>query len=192
MPSHLSSNRFLPVNIEANNSKLARITATMSLLFPVWKGNGFMIEPIPRTKKILKIFEPTTLPTAISTFLLWAATAEVASSGSDVPTATMVNPTKDWLIPNFGARCTAPSTIHFPPTFFKCHHGKYPFDPSTRSWSHALSAHLGVSFALSNAGGVIPQIYIGNRTRWSQGVRSPGKSGRSGRLNLTSRVFPSR
>ena len=51
---------------------------------------------------------------------------------------------------------------------------------------------FGVSFALSDAGGVIPQIYIGDRTRWSQGVKSPGRIGRSGRRNSTFLVFPSR
>ena len=38
------------------------------------------------------MFEPTTLPTAISVCLRIVATIEVASSGSEVPTATMVRP----------------------------------------------------------------------------------------------------
>ena len=111
-PSHLSNDRFLPVNMQAKSSKLAKMTTPTSMLLLILKGSGFTTELIPRTKKILKIFEPTTLPIAISTFLFFAATAEVASSGRDVPIATMVSPAKDWLIPKFNAICTAPSTIH--------------------------------------------------------------------------------
>ena len=43
-------------------------------------------------KKIFRIFEPITLPIAISFSPLIEATTEVASSGSDVPTATTVKP----------------------------------------------------------------------------------------------------
>jgi hypothetical protein len=39
----------------------------------------------PRTKKVLKRFDPTTLPIAMSTRFFIAATTDVASSGSDVP-----------------------------------------------------------------------------------------------------------
>ena len=45
---------------------------------------------MPRTKKILNMLDPMTLPTDISTFFLRAATADVASSGSEVPTAITV------------------------------------------------------------------------------------------------------
>ena len=41
---------------------------------------------------MLKMFDPTTLPTAISVWRRKAAMTLVASSGSEVPTATMVSP----------------------------------------------------------------------------------------------------
>ena len=41
---------------------------------------------------MLNIFEPTTLPIAISDCFLIAATTEVANSGTLVPAATIVNP----------------------------------------------------------------------------------------------------
>ncbi len=41
------------------------------------------------------MLDPTTLPNAISEFFLNAATTEVASSGNEVPNATMVNPMID-------------------------------------------------------------------------------------------------
>ena len=50
----------------------------------------------------------------MSDSLLRAATIEVASSGKDVPTATMVSQITVWLIPSALAISTAPSTIRFP------------------------------------------------------------------------------
>jgi hypothetical protein len=67
------------------------------------KGKGLIRELTPSTKRILKIFDPITLPTAISTFFLYAATTDVASSGSYVPTATIVSPIRLWLIPILAA-----------------------------------------------------------------------------------------
>lgn len=53
---------------------------------------GFMSELIDSINKILKIFEPMTLPIAMSLFFLRAATIEVINSGKEVPAAMMVNP----------------------------------------------------------------------------------------------------
>ena len=47
---------------------------------------------IPKTRSTLKILEPMILPTARSDFFLKAATAEVASSGKEVPAARIVRP----------------------------------------------------------------------------------------------------
>jgi len=64
---------------------------------------------------MLKMFDPTTFPTAMSGFFLIAATIDVASSGSEVPTATMVSPTIDSDIPMRIATPTAPFTSICPP-----------------------------------------------------------------------------
>ena len=43
-------------------------------------------------KKMLKMLEPMTLPTAMSQFFFTVATTEVANSGNEVPAATIVSP----------------------------------------------------------------------------------------------------
>ncbi len=53
---------------------------------------GIRIAVTPRIQRILKIFEPTTFPTAISDSFFIDATIEVNNSGKLVPTATTVNP----------------------------------------------------------------------------------------------------
>ena len=60
---------------------------------------------------MLKMLEPITLPTAMSASLRMAATSEVASSGSDVPTATTVRPMTTWDTPRQVATATAPCTM---------------------------------------------------------------------------------
>ena len=58
------------------------------------------ITPVtPKISKMLKTFEPNTLPMAMPLLPLRAATALVASSGSDVPPATMVSPITASLMP---------------------------------------------------------------------------------------------
>ncbi len=59
---------------------------------------------------MLKMFDPTMLPTAISVCLRNAAITLVASSGSDVPTATMVSPITASEMPNSRAMVVALST----------------------------------------------------------------------------------
>ncbi len=51
----------------------------------------------------------------MSDFFFMAAIIDVANSGNEVPTATIVNHIIVSLIPNIFAICIAPSTIH-------CHH----------------------------------------------------------------------
>jgi hypothetical protein len=56
----------------------------------------------PSTPRRLKVLLPTTLPTAMSRSPRTAAMTEVATSGSEVPAATMVSPTTTSLIPRRG------------------------------------------------------------------------------------------
>ena len=85
--------------------------------------NGFTVAEIPNTNRILKILEPITLPSAISFSPFLAATTLVTNSGSDVPTATIVKPTrlsaKSLSIPIAVAPVTAkplaPNTTNSPP-----------------------------------------------------------------------------
>lgn len=62
---------------------------------------GIIIELIPKIQKILKILLPTTFPTAKSTSFFNAAIIEVTSSGSEVPTATIVKDIKYILSSSF-------------------------------------------------------------------------------------------
>lgn len=63
------------------------------------------------------MFDPITLPIAISFSFLIEATADVTNSGKDVPTATIVNPIIASLIPKALAIFLAlPTTIDHPPT----------------------------------------------------------------------------
>jgi hypothetical protein len=73
-----------------------------------------MMDENPRIQKILKIFEPTIFHTAISFCHFRAAMIDVANSGKDVPTATMVKPITISDIPKDRAIVTAPSTNIFP------------------------------------------------------------------------------
>ncbi len=58
------------------------------------------IKPVkPRIINILKTLEPNTLPMAMPLSPFFAATALVASSGSEVPPATIVSPITASLIP---------------------------------------------------------------------------------------------
>ena len=106
---------FLPVSIAINSNKLAPIFTNKSTLLHLLNGRGLMLELIPNIQNVLKMFDPTTFHIAISDCFLYAAIAEVANSGSDVPIATTVRPITAWLRHNTVAICTAPSTIQVPP-----------------------------------------------------------------------------
>ena len=64
----------------------------------------------PNIPRILKTLEPNTLPIAIPLFPFRAETTLVASSGSDVPPATIVSPITASDTPNAVASFEAPST----------------------------------------------------------------------------------
>ncbi len=71
----------------------------------------------PKTASRLNRLLPTILPTAMSRSPLIAAISEVASSGREVPTATMVKPITSSDIPKAFARLTEPLTNKVePPT----------------------------------------------------------------------------
>ena len=72
---------------------------------------GIISELVPITNKILKIFDPTMLPIAISQFPFFAAVTEVTSSGSDVPNATIVRPIKRSDKPSADAIVVAAPTV---------------------------------------------------------------------------------
>ncbi len=76
---------------------------------------GVIIDENPRIQKILKIFDHTMFHTAISLCHFRAAMMDVANSGNDVPTATIVKPMTISDIPKDRAIVTAPSTNIFPP-----------------------------------------------------------------------------
>ena len=70
-----------------------------------------LITPVrPRIARILNTFEPSTLPIAIPLFPLRADTTLVASSGREVPPATIVRPITASDTPSFVATAVAPST----------------------------------------------------------------------------------
>ena len=73
---------------------------------------GAIKELIERMSKILKILDPIILPIAIPLFFLMAATAEVMSSGKEVPIAMIVSPIIFSLTPNCVANLTPLSTTN--------------------------------------------------------------------------------
>ena len=83
----------LPVNAKANTIIVATIIKLKSIQTSLPTVNGLITPDTPKINKILKILDPITLPKAISFSPFFAATALVTSSGSEVPTATTVNPT---------------------------------------------------------------------------------------------------
>ena len=72
--------------------------------------NGWIVDVTPNTHKILKILDPIIFPIDIALCFLYAAIAEVASSGRDVPKATMLIPITTSDIPKYLAIKTDPST----------------------------------------------------------------------------------
>ena len=71
---------------------------------------GVMVPVTPSMRSMFMMFEPITFPMAMPLRPFWAATTLVASSGSDVPPATMVRPTTASLTPSVCATQAAPST----------------------------------------------------------------------------------
>ena len=74
------------------------------------------MEVIPRTARILKIFEPNKFPNEIAFSLFRAAIIEVANSGILVPKETIVTAITRSLTPNSCAKEVAPKTNNSEPT----------------------------------------------------------------------------
>lgn len=67
------------------------------------KVTGRIIADTPKISRILAIFDPTILPIMISSCLKNEAVIDEASSGREVPTATIVSPMMNSETPNLWA-----------------------------------------------------------------------------------------
>ena len=85
--------------------RTAKSSMVMPLIFI-----GEMTPVKPNIAKILNTFEPNTLPIAMPLLPFFAATTLVASSGRDVPPATIVSPITASLTPSCCATKVAEST----------------------------------------------------------------------------------
>lgn len=104
----------IPPYPNQKTKSVAQMLTSKSQFVPGRLGIGEMLALTPRIKRILKILDPMIFPRAMSVFFLYAAIAEVASSGSEVPTAIIVSPMILSLIPRVFAIHTAPLIIHSP------------------------------------------------------------------------------
>ena len=96
---------FLPTRFEnfdiKNRAKPKTIMTTpLTIVVEVGMVKAPAIIAKPRTKRLLKMVLPTILLTAISESPFRTPMTETASSGSEVPTATMVTPIMNSLMPN--------------------------------------------------------------------------------------------
>lgn len=115
IPSKRIMIRF-PKNNPKNQSNIEEATnQRKSKLDIPFGNNGVMVAEHPNIKNILKRLLPIIFPIAISGFFFMAATTDVASSGSEVPTATIVTPITASLIPIPLAMPIAPFTNSCPP-----------------------------------------------------------------------------
>lgn len=103
MPSFLSMACFLNVKAAIKVSSDAITRTIRSVMFIFVSCIGRTVAEIPRTSRMLNIFDPITLPRASCELPLSAAMMHVISSGRDVPTATRVIDITDSLNP----RCFA-------------------------------------------------------------------------------------
>jgi len=100
MPCFFSNCCFLPVNINKSNNRVVISKIARSKLMNCGILIGAIKEVIPKTQRMLKIFEPTIFPIAKSTSFFNAAVIEVTSSGNEVPIAIIVAEIKNSLRPN--------------------------------------------------------------------------------------------
>ena len=97
------------------NRMVTAIIRKMSVKIFESTVNGWIVAEVPSTKKMLKILLPMIFPNAMSTCFFNAAVMEVTNSGRDVPTATIVKPTKVSLIPSERAIWMLLLTTRLPP-----------------------------------------------------------------------------
>lgn len=88
---------FSPIKINTNKIILHKIARIRSHWFAIPNGNGLITALIQSTNKILNIFDQITFQIAISVFFLYAAMADVASSGNQVQIAIIVSQIIDSL-----------------------------------------------------------------------------------------------
>lgn len=110
----------LSKNISLTSTKrspVARVTTGRSNIRVVRESAiGDMMAVIPRIRNTLDILEPRTFPIDISVLPPSAASTDTTSSGTLVPTATIVRPIIASDIFHFLASATAPSTRILPQT----------------------------------------------------------------------------
>lgn len=90
------------------SSVTSAITGYSSRMALPLRTSGRIRAASPRMARMLNMFEPTTLATAISVLPLAAAIMLTASSGTDVPAATTVSPITAGVRRNSVASPTAP------------------------------------------------------------------------------------
>lgn len=112
----IPSLRLISFEVHAKTRVIAliMIRKAMSIIFSRANPTGLIAAATPSTKRILKILEPMTLPSAYDSSFL-EATMEVTSSGRLVPMAMIVSPISVWLSPRLDAIEDAPSTTKSPP-----------------------------------------------------------------------------
>ena len=112
-PSFLSYLSWVLPNMKHNMVMPIMNRTSISML----ESRGILLIALlaPSTNRILKMFDPITLPITswFSPFL--KAVIDVTSSGKDVPIATIVKPTNVSLIPSAIAIAEALSTTKSPP-----------------------------------------------------------------------------
>jgi len=87
---------FRPVHLTKNQSKNPEAITIPSSKFNVGlNGIGRITALTPRTKNMLKMFEPTAFPMAMAEFFFVAAIIGVTSSGNEVAPAINVKPITD-------------------------------------------------------------------------------------------------
>ena len=106
---------FFVFAITINGMIIVATNTAISNTYELLTFIGKIVADAPIIRKILKIFEPTTLPTAISLSPFLAAITDVTNSGRDVPHATIVRPISASLRPKNLAISFAPSTDKSPP-----------------------------------------------------------------------------
>ncbi len=103
--------------------------------------NGWTVDAVPKISKMLKVFEPMTLPSASSELFLREAIIEVMSSGREVPIATMVIAITASLTPQARAKFSAEERNRFPP----------PISPVREAIAIRMSRGIGLPESLDSA-----------------------------------------
>ena len=76
------------------------IMGTSKCMIDFGESNGWTIDAIPNTDRMLNILEPIILPMDMELSFRYAAIADVANSGREVPNATTLIPMVISEIPN--------------------------------------------------------------------------------------------